>query len=163
MRFFRFQRKVIVCFGCISKIVRGRGIILGRGRLRLRLLVGGGRVGRLNIQISLDKFVSRNLFAQPAMVGKDLPEFAMIPQIKCRRVYLVVSGYLSLQASDGAASPTETSCVRPSDGPIIDFDQHRRPIFERIGHANDLLRRSLVVWWKVVSNLGADSLSISFA
>src|SRR5260221_508928 len=104
MWFLRFQRKVIVCFGCISKIVGGRGIILGRGRRRLRLLIAGGWVGRLDIQIPLDKFVSRNLFAQPAMVGKDLPEFAMIPQIECRSVSLVVSAYLSLQASDRAAS-----------------------------------------------------------
>ena len=73
----------------------------------------------------LDKFVSRNLFAQSAMVRKDLPELAMIPQIKRRSVYLVVPGDLYLQSSDGAAGSTETSCVRAPDGPVIDYNQHR--------------------------------------
>jgi hypothetical protein len=121
MRLLSFRRKLIVRFVGISGMVPGWGIIFGKG-LRSRLLVAGGWVGRVRNRIPLDKFVSRNLFAQSAMVRENLTELAMIPEIKFWSIYLVVPGNLGLQASDGAASATETSCIRPPDRAVIDFD-----------------------------------------
>ena len=120
--------KSIVSLGSVRRIFRGRRIIFGRGFGRLGLRPAKGcvsPVGHATLRIALDKFVSRNLFAQSAVVRKDLPELSMIPQIKRRSVYLVVTGDLYLQPSDGAAGTTETSCVRAPDGPVIDYDQHR--------------------------------------
>src|SRR5260221_2999625 len=106
---------------------RGRRIIFGRGFglwffWPAKACVSP--VGRATLRIPFDNFVSRNLFAQSAMVRKDLPELSMIPQIKRRSVYPVVTGDLTLQASDGAAGTTETSCVRAAGRRVSEFNQH---------------------------------------
>src|SRR6266404_2539520 len=128
VRLPRFRRKVIVSLGCVWRKFRGRRIIFGRGFGRWCFWPAKccvSPVGRAPLRTAFDNFVSRNLFAQSAMVRKDLPELSMIPQIKRRSVYLVITGDLTLQASDGAAGTTETSCVRAPDRPVIDFNQHR--------------------------------------
>ena len=104
---------------------------LDAGALAIFAIWGGPRermvfAQLIGIALAIDTWAGKGyLFAQSAMVRKDLPELSMIPQIKRRSVYLVVTGDLTLQASDGAAGTTETSCVRAPDRPVIDFNQHR--------------------------------------
>jgi hypothetical protein len=125
MRLPRFRRKIIVSLGCVWRIFHSRRFTFGWGFGRWGLWPARGwvsPVGRATLRIPFDTFVSRNLFAQSAMVRKGLPELSMIPQIKRRSVDFVVTGDLTLQANDGAAGTAETSCVRAPDGPVIDFN-----------------------------------------
>jgi hypothetical protein len=69
--------------------------------------------------------MSRDLFAQSAMVRENLPELTMIPEIKSGSIYLVVPGNLCLQTDNGTPSATQTSGIRSSEWAVIDFDQHR--------------------------------------
>src|SRR5258708_33060315 len=128
MRLPRFRRKVIIRLGGVWRIFRSRRIKFGRGFGRWCFWPAKGCVSpvdRAILRIPFDNFVSRNLFAQSAMVRKDLPELSMIPQIKRRSVCLVVTGDLTLQASDGAAGTTETRCVQGPELPGIDFHRQR--------------------------------------